>query len=275
VSYVRAALRFYWIGLFGLAAALLVLVLMVYHVKRTWPPLLVKKAVPTYLATTELLVDSPSGPYLRTAPGRTLPTVPAAGKRSSSQPSAPAVTTNQTSVTPTKPLVDAANLFPLLIQSDAVARLRVERFGNTPGAVSAKALYAAQGANRYRPSMLPVMQISAISGTPANAIRLSETTAQAFGIWLTRQQTTAHVPLAQRIVVRPLRVPQGAVPLGGAHYGLPVVLALALFAAFLGLAVVADHFFPRQGEFATRASIEDAEEDTHASLTIASRSSSS
>jgi hypothetical protein len=272
MNYVRATLRFWWLALAGLAVASSVLLLMLYRVDRAWPPALVTKAVPSFLATTELLVDSPTGPYFRTATARQTPVKILPGKGSPT----PAVTTNQTSVAPTKPLVDAANLFPLFIESDAVARLRAERFGIIPGFVRAKALYAVQGQNRYRPSMLPVMQISAVSLTPNNAIRLAEATARAFGIWLTREQKSAKVPLAQRIVMRQLRVPQTATKLGGTHYGLPALLALGLLAAFLGLAVVADHVFPRRElEIAALPGVAGAEGEVQPSLTVASRSQSS
>jgi hypothetical protein len=274
MNYVRAALRFWWVVFAGLAAALSVLVLMLYRVERTWPPRFVTKAVPYYVASTELLVDSPTGPYLRTATARQTP-VPAE-KRGSTQSSSPTVTTTVTPVAPIKSLVDAANLYPLYIESDAVARLRAERFGEIPGSVSARGLYAAQGTNRYRPSVLPVMQITAVSNGPANAIRLAEATAQTFGVWLAREQGRAHVLPAERIIVRQLRVPRAAAKVGGTHYGLPGLLALALFGAFLGLAVVADHVFPRRKEeFAGAVIVTEPDKAAHPSLAVASKSQSS
>jgi hypothetical protein len=263
-------LRFWWIGLAGVAAALGVLVLMLYHVKRIWPPLLVAKAIPSYLATTELLVDSPTGPYLRTAVSRQ-PTTKVSGSRSSSQQPPLTVTTND-AVAATKPLVDAANLFPIFVESDEVARIRFERYGDIPGAVQAKALYAAQGANRYRPSVLPVMQIAAVSRKPRNAIRLAEATAKAFQIWLATRQRNAHVPPAQRIIVRQLHAPQTAASLGGTHYGLPALVALALLGGFLGLAVVADHVFPRRPRvLAEAATPTEPDEASQRSIPVASR----
>lgn len=271
MNYFRAALRFWWVVLAGLAAAMAVLVLMLYRVERSWPPQFSSKSVPSYVARTELLVDSPTGPYLRTATARQTP-LNLPGNRSSSP--APTVTTN-TSVAPTKPLIDAANLFPLFVESDAVARIRFERFGDIPGSVAAKALYATTGENRYRPSILPVMQIAAVSPTAADAIRLAEATARSFGVWLAREQRRAKVPPAQRIVVRQLRVPREALKQGGTQYGLPALLALVLFGGSLGLAVVTDHVFPRRREeLVPGPSVADADGSSQPNLTVASRSQS-
>jgi hypothetical protein len=272
VNYVRAVLRFWWLAVAGLAAALLVLVLTLYRVERAWPPVLVTKAVPSYLASTELLVDSPTGPYFRTAIDRQAP-LPRVPRK---QDSPTQTLTTETPVSPTKLLVDAANLFPLFIESDAVAQVRTERFGAIPGSVRAKALYATRGENRYRPSTLPVMQIAAVSRTPRNAIRLAEATARAFDIWLAREQARTHVPAKQRIVVSQLRVPREASKSGGTSSGLPALLALVVFGTFLGLTVVADRAFPRSGEQVVEASSAvEAEEGAHPNLTVASGSPSS
>jgi hypothetical protein len=273
VNYLRIARRFWWLVVAGLAAASLVLVLMVYRVERKWPPLLAKKAVPSYYATTELLVDSPTGPYIRTGTDRPIPVPRFSRSQESSQPT---TTTAPTGATPTKALVDAANLFPLFVESDAVARIRIERFGVIPGIVRAKALYAVQGENRYRPSVLPVMQIAAYAQTPRNAVRLAEATARAFGIWLAREQSRAHVPAAQRIVVRQLRVPREAVARSGASYGLPALVAFAVFGAFLGLIVAVDRLLSRRGEQLDTASATGvADEAGQPNLTVASGSHSS
>ena len=275
MNYVRAALRFWWIALVGAAAALSVLVLMVYRVERTWPPKFVKKSVPYFVASTELLVDSPTGPYFQTSTPRQSPVLPSV--RGSARSSVPTTTTTTGASSPTqiKPLVDAANLFPLFIESDAVARLRTQLFGEIPGSISAKALYASQGENRYRPSVLPVVQITAVSNGPRNAIRLAEATARGFDVWLAREQQSKRVPPEQRIIVRQLREPRDASKIGDTHYGLPGLLAFAVFCAFLGLAVVIDHFFPRREEATAAALVPEAEDETQPSLTVASRSQSS
>ena len=47
----------------------------------------------------------------------------------------------------TQVLVNAANLYPLLIQSDVIAKLRRDTYGPTPGTVTATAL--ASSTNTY------------------------------------------------------------------------------------------------------------------------------
>ena len=67
MNYARAIRRFLWIVLFGVAMAGLTGLLLLFKVDRAWPPKLSKRAQLSYVASTQLLVDSPSGPYLQTA----------------------------------------------------------------------------------------------------------------------------------------------------------------------------------------------------------------
>jgi hypothetical protein len=244
----HALRRFWWIVLFGVAMASLTGFLLIYHVDRAWPLKVSKRAKPTFVASTELLVDSPNGPYLRTIvtkqPTEVLRTVkPAKGTTTTTTttttPPPPA-----TPVTDTKSLIDAANLFPLLIQSDAVYAIRKKLVGDIPGAVSAKALYSLQGATRFRPSVVPVMQITSAAPKPKFALALAQGTARAFNIWLARQQQRAKIPAAQRIIVRELHVPQGATATGGPSYGLPALASLAILALFVGLSILLGQRLP-------------------------------
>jgi hypothetical protein len=242
MNYFRAIQRFWWIALFGAAMAGLTGLLLTYHVDRAWPLKFSKRAQPTFTAATELLVDSPSGPYLRTV--TKLPSTPVGRAQ---KPAKGATTTTTTSTSPaaapvvdTKPLIDAANLFPLFVESDAVVRIRTKLIGNIPGAVSARGLYSLQGAARFRPSVIPVMEISAVAPKPKYAIALVDGTARAFDIWLGRQQQRANIPDSQRIIVRELHVPQNAIATGGSSYGLPAIASFAVLALFIGLAVLLD-----------------------------------
>jgi len=239
----RAIQRFWWIALFGAAMAGITAFLLLYNVDPAWPLKLSKRSLPTYAAATELLVDSPSGPYLRTV--TKLPPTPVAHAAkptkgatttTATTPSAPAATP----VVDTKPLIDAANLFPLFVESDAVVRIRTRLIGNIPGAVSAKGLYSLQGAARFRPSVIPVMEIDAVAAKPKWAIALVDGTARAFNIWLARQQRRANIPESQRIIVRELHVPQSASATGGTSLGLPAIASLAVLALFIGVAVLLD-----------------------------------
>jgi hypothetical protein len=258
----------------GVAAALLVLLLSTYRVQRTFPPRFAKKALPYFVASTQLLVDSPTGPYVQTGATRA-PVVPSIRGATHSSP-VQTTTTTATPPTQIKPLVDAANLFPIFIESDAVTRLRIKKYGEIPGIVSAKALYASQGQNRYRPSSLPVIQITAVSNGPAKAIRLAEETTHAFDSWLADEQKSKHVPLNQRIIISELHgAAESATKQGGTRYGLPAILALGVFGAFVGLAVLIDHLLPRRKELLpARTVAAGSEEETQPSLTVASRSHS-
>jgi len=212
--------------------------LLLYHVDRAWPLKVSKRAKPTFVASTELLVDSPSGPYLRTVTKQATEAL-----RSGSKSSKTPTTTSSSPVAPvtdTKSLIDAANLFPLFIESDAVYAIRRKLVGDIPGVVNAKALYSLAGATRFRPSTIPVMQISASAPRPKFAIALAEGTARAFDIWLARQQERASIPPAQRIIVRELHAPTGAVATGGSSKGLPGLVSLGVLGLFVALAVLLD-----------------------------------
>jgi len=243
-SNVRALTRFWWLVLLGVVVGAVVATVMVYRVEPGVPPKLTERAAKSYVASTELLVDSPTGPYLRAGIGVTRPVqIPSKPQGNS----APATTeTDSTVVTDRKALLEAANLFPLLIESDEVSAIRARTMKVVPpGQVRAKALYSLQGENRFRPSVLPVIQIFAQAPTPAAAIRLTEGTAKAFNIWLAAEQRRADVPPKQRVVVRQLRVPRFAVATGGTSYGLPMLAAAVVVFGFAGLAVLLDRAFPR------------------------------
>jgi hypothetical protein len=242
MNYLRAAVRFWWIILVGIAAACITGLLLTYHVDRFWPPQLSKSTQPVYSASTELLVDSPSGPYLRTVSKQA---TGALRSLKSGKTSTTPSTSEGTPVTETKPLIDAANLFPLFIESDAVYAIRRKLVGDIPGAVHAKALYSLQGATRFRPSVVPVVQISATAPKAKFAIALTQGTTRAFELWLGRAQARANIPPSQRIIVRQLRVPRNAVATGGPSYGLPGLASLGVLALFVALAFLLDQRLPR------------------------------
>ena len=235
----RAVWRFGWVVAIGICIAALVPLLMLYKAKPTWPP--AKRSRAVYVAKTQLLVDSLSGLYFRTQPKQAAP----ARSKGTTQVAPTNTQTVVPAATDTKSLVDAANLFPLFVQSDEVAAIRRRIVGDLPGTVSAKALYSIVGANRFRPSSLPIMEITAVSPRPKAAIHLAEGTARAFERWLVSQQKRAKISPSQRIVMRELRASRSAVKSGGPSYGLPILVALAILGASIGLAIGADRTWPR------------------------------
>jgi hypothetical protein len=266
MSYMRIFLRFWWLLVLGAGLGTLVAIASVEHISLSAPPKLTPRAKPTYSAISQLLVNSTSDPYLRTSvtqvtsrPGKIVKSRPTAkakagGTSTTSAPiSIPQAPDVSTATPNTRPLVDAANFFPLLIESDQVAKLRERLYGPLPGAVSAQALFSSSTASRFRPTTVPVIVITASSNTPRRAVRLAQATTVAFQRWLTGKQAAAHVPRDQRILLDQLQVPTGAAASGGTKYGLPMFLAAAILGAFAALAVLLDRLLPvrRRVELAT------------------------
>ena len=94
-----------------------------------------------HTATTRVFVSSPSAPYLRTQQTQALaPRVrtvrnATGGTRTVQQP--PSASSEAPD---TQTLVNAANLYPLLIESDRIKAIREAQAGKIPGTVKANAL---------------------------------------------------------------------------------------------------------------------------------------
>jgi len=214
----HALVRFWWIVAAGLVAAVLVAVAVV-----------AQQPSPLYTASENVLVTSPSAPYLRTVPSATKTKQPA---------------TSAAGTIDTQSLVNAANLYPQLIQSDATARLRESLYGPAPGTLSAVALASSTNTfGVYHPSPLPVITVKASSHTPAAAEKLSVDTVKAFSIWILGQQKASGIPPSQRIAIDRLGVRVRSS--GGRSAGLPLFAGLVVLLGFCGLAVVADRLRPR------------------------------
>jgi hypothetical protein len=254
--YGRALARFWWLVAIGIGVAFIVAVVAYYKTDlHSWPPKFTSRASPTYAVSTNLLVDSPSDPYLRTlqenvVPGSAVvrPVRTTTGKSSTvtetpvQQP--PSVTYQAPD---TKTLVDAANLFPLLIQSDAVARLRERLYGPLSGQVTATAAFATKNTfGAYKTSPLPVVEISATARRPKAAKALAQATADAFKRWLTDKQRSGHIPVSQRITVEQLQRPTNPTMSGKGSKSLPLFLAALVVLAFGGLALLLDSLRPRR-----------------------------
>ena len=73
---------------------------------------------------------------------------------------------------------------------------------------------------------------------------LAESTATAFDRYIRLEQNRAGISQEERILIQVLQAPRGAFATGGASYGIPVLVTLALMAAFGLLAVALDQLFP-------------------------------
>jgi len=232
----KALLRFWWLPVAGVAAGAVAAAALVSR----QPPAI-------YTATDTVLVNSPSAPYLRTAQTQAT-TVPAKskpkGKAAKRKAPAQSSVKSTTSAPDTQVLVNAANLYPLLLQSDQIKKLRISLYGKTPGRVTATALASSTNTyGVYHPSPLPVITVKTTSRHPRSAQKLAVDTVSAFSIWIARRQKEAGIPRSQRIMIEQLRVRVQSS--GGPTYGLPGFAFVVVLLAFCGLAVLVDRLRPR------------------------------
>ena len=238
-GYGPALRRFWWLLLIGGLVAVAVATLMVYSVNLGFPPKLVERDQPVYTAQARLFVTSGEAPYLRTSVPR-FREVPIGGGTE-------ATFTRVSDPPDVSTLVEAANLYPLLIESDDVARLRAEEYAdaNPPGVVTAKAIFATATANRFQSSDIPVIELFATSASPDDAVQLAASTSKAFREWIVRQQVAAGIDPKERILIQELEAPRGAIALGGTEMGLPVLTMFAILLAFGAAAIMLDRTYPR------------------------------
>ena len=233
--YLRAARRFWWVLAFGLVLACLVAVLAVYRVELGVPPTLTAREQPTYTAGSRVLVTSGERPYFRVTVEK-LVEAPASGE--GDEPGELLVN----AAPDTNTLINAANLYPLLIESDQVAEVRRELVGPITGFVTAQAVFAINTPGRFEPSRVPVIQILANSDTPEKAMRLATGTVNAFQTWITREQRG--IKERERILIQQIQAPSNVVSTGGTSMSMPVLAAFAILLAFGGITLMLDRMFP-------------------------------
>lgn len=227
MSYSSVLRRFWWVLLIGVV----VTAVAGFVVLRT------SSEDPTYSATSQLLVTSAEGPYFRISVERASE-VPEAGggdeTRELVQTVPPDILT----------LVRAANLYPLLITSDPVRELREDRFGQLPGELTARAVFAVETPSRFQPSDVPVIELTATSSTPREAIELATATSKSFISWLGQEQDSAGLGKSERINVRELTTPTDAIESGGSNLSLPILVMALVLMGFAALAVLLDRIVP-------------------------------
>lgn len=239
-DHVRSLLRFWWVLVIGLAVAQVAAIMAVYKVDlSTLPPELTERQQPSYSAQGRLLVTDNDAPHLRSklTTEQVVPPTGDGGTRG---------TIPVTQPPDTATLIQAANVYPSLIDSDPVAALREELFGPTPGTLRTQALYAVSTASRFTPSRVPVIQMIGVADTPQQAIQLVDRTGQAFVAWMKREQDKRKIAETQRIAVTPLQTPKSATEFGGPSSTLPVLVFGVVLMAFVALALSLDRLFPRR-----------------------------
>ncbi len=229
-----ALLRFWWVVVIGAAGAIVAGGALYEHQPK-----------PTYAVSANVLVNSPEAPYLRTAQ----PQLPITSTRTQPGAKKNKKATVSTASAPTPPdtqvLVNAANLYPLLIQSDVIAKLRRAKYGPTPGTVTATALASSTNTyGVYHPSPLPVITVKARSQDAGQGKRLVTQTIRTFEEWIAGRQKAAGVAPAQRISVEALQTTVRKT--GKPSKGMPLFVAVVILLAFGGLAVLVDRVRPRR-----------------------------
>ncbi len=217
---VHALARFWWLVVAGLivGGAAAVLAYSAQHGKR-------------HVATAQLLVNSPSAPYLRGSE------TSLTGQSTKLRPTR--TTSTGGAVPPdTQTLVNAANLYPFLIQSDQIARYRESLYGTTAGTLTATAHNASTNTyGVYHPSPLPIIDVTARAKLASDAGTLVQNTIQAFSKWIGIEQKTKRIPSSERLQVQELTAPV-VTSTGGPKPGLPIFVGALIFLAFCGLALV-------------------------------------
>ena len=242
--HIRALWRFRLVLVLGLAVALLAAIAIQYRIDfSNVPPALTERNQPTYLTTARILVTSPDVPYLRISVTR----APVAATGEAASAAAAAAVAPPVEERPDLGiLVRAANLYPLLITSDEVRRIRDEMFGPLPGNVTAQGIFSIANPNRFEPTTLPVIELVAGSDSAKGAIDLAQGTVDAFRRYIRGQQDRAKLKADERILLQQLQEPRSALASGGGSLGLPVLVAFALLAAFGALALLLDRLFPSE-----------------------------
>jgi len=270
--YVRGLLRFWWLLAIGIGLGALVAVGSVDRIKPGIPPKLTPRKAPTYTSSASIMIDSNDCPYCRTGistpvPGRggSASGADSTGKAiqaASGSKNAKSATTYQTNPPDTNVLVNAANLYPQLIQGDQVARMRDDLVGPIEGTVLAQTAFSSNRPyGSAKPSYLPLITISTTAGTPSDAMKLASGTVDAFRKYLIARQDRSGVPVGQRLLVENINRPAGALKVAHSSMTLPGALFVLILGAFGGLAILLDRKFPRRERHAA-APVGAAQETT-------------
>jgi hypothetical protein len=275
MPYAKAVRRFWWVVALGLGLAAFLAIATVYRVS-LFPPGLESREVQSYSSSARLLITSDQSSHLRsqiTIFGPRQPVAPtdgeedegegnqgtgedqtegnAEGEQGEGEAAGPSANAppGQEVIGVTSPdsggwLIRQANLFPLLIESDAVADYRRKEFGEIPGTVTARGIYSFSTANRYELSQIPVIVLDAVSSDPESAVALADATAKAFVGWTQERQNANKIPRQDRIVVQQLNAPKAAASGGGESKTMPVLVFLVVAGAFALLAILLDRLFP-------------------------------
>jgi len=232
-QYVRSLRRYWWLLLLGLGVALIAAIAMVYRINfGSVPPTLEKREQLTYTASARILVTSAEAPYFRTRVTREVATTE--GEEPQEVGSAPDLGT----------LISTANLYPILIESDEVRRIREEKAGPLPGTITTRAIYEVNSPSRFELSQVPVVEVYGSAASPAAAIQITQATVNAFMTYVDGIQDGARLERRERILLEELEQPQNAIASGGTSLSLPFMVFMVISGAFVALAILLGRLFP-------------------------------
>jgi hypothetical protein len=254
--FVRALIRFWYVLVLGLAAALVAGVLVVDSISLGVPPKLHPRAKPNYQAQAEMLVDTKRSQFFATA--RTEQQQQgyhfertqyrdSKGVTHSKLVQVPNGIKNITVTPEFKTLTFYANLYPTLAKSDDVMRVRRRLYPFLPknGTVEVQALGAGSASGgRLRTSPLPIDVVVATAKTPVGAMQLAQATATAFRTYVNEQAKGSGDK--NPVTIRLLSLPDKAVNTTSSASTLAGLVAVVVFALFAGLALLLDRWFPRR-----------------------------
>jgi hypothetical protein len=146
------------------------------------------------------------------------------------------------------PLVDPgrfntlAILYAELATSDPVRQL-MRRDGPYRGQILATPLRDEQSG-----TLLPLIDLAAISTTPQQAMALVQRGARALNTYIAAEQRTNNVPDADRVVVQTIVEPRGARLFQPRSKTMPIVIFLAVMFAIVALAFLLENLRPRARE---------------------------
>jgi hypothetical protein len=134
-------------------------------------------------------------------------------------------------------------LYAKLAVADEVQHGLLARSARTHESISV----VAEPAPAYStPAVLPLLTINGTAPTAPRAVALAERATTAFIGWLQKQQTNADIPDDSRVVAQ--IVNHATRPEQVSHHSkaLPVMIALTVIAAFVGLALVLENLMPSE-----------------------------
>jgi hypothetical protein len=137
---------------------------------------------------------------------------------------------------------DLAILYSELAASDPVRRL-IRQTGPINGQITATPVVVQDN------QVLPLIDVTAISTTPKNAILLSRRSANALAAYIRTQQGQNGVPSTDRAVLQPILTPNKATVYRPRSKTMAIVIFLAVMLVTIGLAFVLENLKPRVREF--------------------------